>query len=103
MKVVIATDSPAFNIDTFLLARRLGGDSLQPVGLDTFGYDAISKRSLEEGLRRIDAADYVLFLRSGHTPGADWQRAHCERAGILLDSKISPDTEVFKISKARVP
>jgi len=110
IKVVIATDGPAFNIDTFLLARRLGGDSLQPVGLDTLVYDAINKRSLEEGLRRIDSADYVLFLRSGHTPGADWQRvwaqdyrAHCERAGILLDSKISPDTDVFKISKARVP
>src|SRR5260370_789616 len=61
-RVMIATDGPAFNIDTFLLARQLGGDSLQPVDLDTLVYDAINKRSLEDGLRRIDAAAYVLFF-----------------------------------------
>jgi hypothetical protein len=109
IKIVIATDGPEFNIDTFLLARQLGRESLQSVDLDTLVYDAINKRSLRDGTDRIDAADYVLFLRSDHTPGADWQRvwaqdyrSHAEKAGILLDSKTSPDMDVLKIRKAGV-
>lgn len=109
MKVLIATDGPAFNIDTFLLAKQIGWDSLQGADVDTLVYDAVNKRSLEDGLKRIDAADYVLFLRPGLTPGADWQRvwaqeyrAYCERGGILLDPKISPDMDVFKIRKVEV-
>jgi hypothetical protein len=106
-RIVIATDGPDFNIDTFLLAERLRRDNLQPAGLDTLVYDAINKRSLEEGFRRIDAADYVLFLRSDHIPGADWARvyaqdyrAHCEKFGTLMDAQTSADLDVFKIRKA---
>jgi hypothetical protein len=109
IKIVIATDGPEFNIDTFLLARQLGRESLESVDLDTLVYDAINKRTLKDGTDRIDTADYVLFLRSDHTPGADWQRVwaqdyryHSERVGILLDSKTSPDMDVFKIRKAGV-
>ncbi len=109
IKVVIATDGPEFNIDTFLLARQLGRDSLGSVDLDTLVYDAINKRTLKDGTDRIDTADYVLFLRADHAPGADWQRvwaqeyrSHSEKAGILLDSKISPDLDVFKIHKLGV-
>jgi len=107
MKILIATDGPAFNIDSFLLARQIGWDKLRAVDVDTLVYDAVNKRTIEDGLKRIDAADYVLFLRPGLTPGADWQRvwaqdyrAHCEKAGILLDAKTSPDLDVFKIAKA---
>jgi len=109
IKVVIATDGPDFNIDTFLLARQLGRDSLGSVDLDTLVYDAINKRTLKDGTDRIDTADYILFLRPDHTPGADWQRiwaqdyrSHSEKAGILMDSKISPDLDIFKIRKPGV-
>jgi len=109
-KVVIATDGPAFNIDTFLLARQLDLHNLEGVDLDTLVYDAINKRTLEDGLRRIDAADYVLFLKDNLEPGANWARVHaaeyrayCEKVGVLLDSRISPDLVVFKIGKTHAP
>jgi hypothetical protein len=109
IKIVIATDGPEFNINTFLLAQQLGGDSLRQADLDTLVYDAINKSTAEEGFRRIDAADYVLFLRPGLTAGPDWSRVYaqdyrtyCERVGTLLDAEISPDLDVFKIRKSGV-
>jgi hypothetical protein len=104
VKVVIATDGPAFNIDTFLLARQVRIDNLQRVALDTLVYDNVNNRTLDDGLKRVDAADYVLFLRPGFTPGADWQRVwareyrvHSEEVGTLLDSQTSPEFDIFKI------
>jgi hypothetical protein len=104
IKVVIATDGPAFNIDSFLLARQVRIDVLQRVAVDTLVYDKVNKRTLQDGINRIDAADYVLFLRPGFTPGADWQRvwapdyrAHCEAVGSLLQPDTSPEFEVFRI------
>ncbi len=108
-KVVIATDGPEFNINTFLLAEQLRRDNLRSADLDTLVYDAINKGTLDEGFKRIDAADYVLFLKPGFMPGPDWSRTHaqdyrayCEKVGILLDATISPDLDVFKIRKAGV-
>jgi hypothetical protein len=107
IKVVIATDGPAFNNETFLLAKQIGRDRLQAVDVETLVYDAVNKRSLEDGLRRIDAANFVLFLKPGLAPGPDWTRvyaadyrAYCQRVGILEDSRVSPDLDVFKIRKA---
>ena len=109
IRIVIATDGPEFNINTFLLAEQLRRDSSRPADLDTLVYDAINKHTSEEGFGRIDAADYVLFLRPGFPPGPDWSRvyaqdyrAYCEKVGTLLDAKISPDLDVFKIRKAGV-
>ena len=104
--VIIATDGPAFNIDTFMLARELSPDSLRPVKLDTLVYDEMNKRSLEDGFKRIDAADYILFLRPGLPAGgertrthAQEYRAHCEKVGILMSAQTSRDFDVFKIPK----
>jgi hypothetical protein len=104
VKVVIATDGPAFNIDTFLLARQVRIHNLQGVALDTLVYDKVNRWTLEAGLKRIDAADFVLFLRPDFTPGAGWQRiwageyrAHTKAVGTLLDSQTSPEFDVFKI------
>ncbi len=106
VRVVIATDGPAFNIDTFLLAGQLSAGSLRPIYLETLVYDAVNKRSRQDGFKHIDAADYALFLKPGLPPGPDWTRAYaqdyrayCEKVGILLDAKISPDMDVFKIRK----
>jgi hypothetical protein len=107
VNIVIATDGPEFNFDTFELAEKIGQDTLPPLELDALVYYSLNKRTADEGLKRIDAADYVLFLKPGLAPGPDWSRvyaqdyrAHCEKVGILLDSKISPDLEVFKIPKS---
>ena len=110
VNIVIATDGPDFNFDTFQLAEKIEQDTLPPLELDALVYYALNKRTREEGFHRIDAADYVLFLKPELTPGAAWQRVwaqdyrvHCERVGLLMDVKISPDMDVFKIPKARVP
>jgi len=109
IKVVIATDGPEFNIDTFLLARQIGRESLESVHLDTLVYDAINKRTLKDGTDRIESADYVLFLRPDHTPGVDWERvwaqnyrSDAEKAGTLLHPTTSPDMDVFKIRNPEV-
>jgi hypothetical protein len=106
VNIAIATDGPDFNFDTFQLAEEIGQDTLPPIELDALVYYALNKRSAEEGLNRIDVSDYVLFLKPALAPGPDWSRvyardyrAHCERVGALLDAKISPDMDVFKIGK----
>jgi len=109
VNIVIATDGPDFNFDTFQLAENIEQDTLPPLELDALVYYGLNKRTANEGVNRIDAADYVLFLKPGLPAGPDWSRAyapdyraHCEKVGILLDAKISPDLDVFKIRKAGV-
>jgi len=106
VKIVIATDGPDANINTFLLADQLRQDRLRPADLHTLVYDAVNKLTLDQGLARIDAADYVLFLKPGLPRGPDWSRvnakdywAHCQKVGTLLDAKTSPDMDIFKIRK----
>lgn len=102
VRVIIATDGFAYNIDTFLLARQLR--NLRAIQLDTLVYDAAKGHKVDEGFRRIDAADYVLFLKPGLTAGADWTRvnaadyrAHCVSVGSLESPDISPVFEVYAI------
>ncbi len=102
--VIVATDGGLFNIETVELARQIGGETLRPVRVDTLVYDEVNKRTLEDGLKRIDKADYVLFLKPEHTPGPDWSqmrardyRAYCEKTGHIMDVQTSPDFDVFKI------
>jgi hypothetical protein len=103
--VVLATDGVLFNSETVQLAHELGSENLPPISLDSLVYDEVNKRSLEDGLRRIDKADYVLFLKPGNAPGPDWTmtrtkdyRAHCEKIGTLMSSHTSPDFDVFRVN-----
>src|SRR5262249_7397730 len=105
-RVLIATDGPAFNINTLSLARQ-AGSGLQSINLDTLVYDALNKRSMEDGLRRIEAADFVLFLKPGLPAGPQWStvwaeqyRAHCQALGLLLDSHLSAEFDVFDTGNA---
>jgi hypothetical protein len=110
VRVVIATDGPAFNVDTFLLAKQVDWNNLRNIDIDTLVYDAINNHTLDEGFKRIDTANYVLFLRPGVTPGADWSRVHassyrqyCEKVAILQDSNLSAEFDVFKVRTPRGP
>jgi hypothetical protein len=104
--VMVATEGPYFNIDTVELARQIGGEYLRAVRVDTVAYDEIHNRTLEDGLRRIDKTDYVLFLKPGNSPSPDWTRtraadyrAYCEKFGILMNAQTSADFDVFKVLK----
>jgi hypothetical protein len=104
--IVLATDGPDENIEVLQLARQLGGDALRPLYLDTLVYDAINKRTLEDGYRRMAAANYVLFLKSAMVPGPDWTRTwaasyrtYAEKIGVLLASPSSREFEVFQIKR----
>lgn len=106
IKVTIATDGPTINIETFLLAKQIRWDSSKNVVLDTLVYDAINKVRVEDGFRSIDAANFVLFLKPEVAPGPDWSRVYaadyrtyCEKVGILQNSNISTDFDVFEIGK----
>jgi hypothetical protein len=102
--VLLATDGTFFNVETIELARQIEGENLRAVRLDTLVYDEVNKRTLEDGLRRIDNADYVLFLKPGNSFGPDWTmtragdyRTYCEKVGTLMTAETSPDFDVFKI------
>ena len=102
----MATDGGFFNIETVELARQIGGNYLRPISLDTLVYDEVNKRTLEDGLRRIDKADYVFFLKPGNAPPPDWTmtraedyRAYCNKVGTLMPADTSPDFDVFKVRK----
>jgi hypothetical protein len=99
---LVATDGPEFNIETFQLARQIGGESLRPVAIDTLVYDAVNKRSLEDGLHRISSADYVLFLKPSFASGPQWSRtwaseyrAYAEKTGLPLPALVSSEFDVF--------
>jgi hypothetical protein len=103
---VIATDGPEYNIETFQLARQVGGPVLQPIRVDTLVYDAVNKGTVEDGCRRMAAADYTLFLRPEIPAGPSWTRqwasqyrACAERDGTLVDSQRFREFDVFKMKK----
>jgi len=103
---MIATDGPQYNIETLQLARQIGGASLQPVYLDTLVYDAINKRTLEDGYERMAQANYVLFLKARFPAGPDWSRqwaaqyrTYAERHGSLLASQSLGEFDVFEMNK----
>src|SRR5258708_20605416 len=94
------------NIETFQLARQIGGAPLEQVSLDTLVYDAINKRTVEQGYRRMDSDNYVLFLKSGFQPGPVWSRQwesqyrrYAEEHGTLLGSQSSREFDVFEMKK----
>jgi hypothetical protein len=103
--IELATDGLDYNINTFLLARQIGYATLQPVQLDTLVYDAIAKRTLEDGYRRISSADYVLFLKPEFDAGPTWSRqwesqyrSYVATRGTPV-SQISSPFEVFRLTK----
>lgn len=103
---VISTDGPEYNIETFQLARQIGGASLRPVYLDTLVYDAINKRTIEDGYQRMTAADYVLFLKPEVPAGPEWSRqwaalyrAYAEQHGVVLASQTSREFDVFAMKR----
>lgn len=103
---VIATDGPEYNIETFNLARQIGIASLEPVCFDTLVYDAVNKRTIEDGCRRMAAADYVLFLKAEFAAGPEFSRqwaaryrAYAEQHGLLLPSQTSRQFDVFAMKR----
>lgn len=110
VSVLLADDGPGYNFNTFELARDLEEKKLGNVILDTLVYEVLNKRSADDGLKRIDSADFVLFLKPTEEPGPSWSRAydaqyraHAEKVGVLQDSSISAEFAVFSISKKPVP
>ena len=104
--LVIATDGPEYNIETLQLARQIGGASLQSAYLDTLVYDAINKRTLENGYERMARANYVLFLKARFPAGPDWSRqwaaqyrTYAEEHGTLLASQSLGEFDVFEMNK----
>jgi hypothetical protein len=104
VRIVLADDGPSFNINTFLLAKQFEEGASCQVELDTLVYDSVNQRSLQDSLKRIDTATFVVFLKPGIAAGPDWSRVHdsefrayCEKVGTLQDSAISLELDVFKI------
>src|SRR5262249_27733798 len=88
LNIVLADDGPAYNINTFIVAKQLMPDSACRAELGTVVYDEMNKVPVQASYERLNNADFVLFLKPGVKPGADWSRVHdnefrlyCERVG----------------------
>lgn len=102
----LATDGPDYNINTFQLARQIGYAKLSPVQLDTLVYDAIAKKTPEDGFRRISGADYVLFVKPQFATGPAWSRQFETQYRSYVASSATPVPqlssvfEIFKVNKS---
>lgn len=59
--IVIATDSPTFNIESLLLSKEMLGESHNPLTINTLAYDYMHSIDIEHSLKRIENADAVIF------------------------------------------
>jgi hypothetical protein len=59
--ILIATDSPTFNIESFLLSKEILGKSHAALTIGTLAYDYMHSIDLEYSLKRVDGADAVIF------------------------------------------
>jgi hypothetical protein len=102
-RILLITDHPTLNIETFLLAKEISKDRYRSVSIDTTVYDAINGRSLESSYKKIEQSDYVI----AHKPplssepafanqNAEIYRAHALKAGTQQPSS-SRLVEVYKI------
>jgi hypothetical protein len=60
-RFTLATDSPAMNSETFLLAKELLGPRGKDLIFTTLAYDAMHHRSLEASFQTIESSDVVAF------------------------------------------
>jgi hypothetical protein len=91
--ILLATDHPYLNIETFLLAQQIGGERLRTVRLGTLVYDYVNNRPLAWSLDRTSKADIVLFHRPPLYPDPPWAnqfasqfRDQAEKSGSLTES-----------------
>jgi hypothetical protein len=76
--VILATDTPATNVESFLLAKQMNVDRFGPLSIDTTVYDIVKGRTPEFSIERMRQADAVVFLPvDGSSP--EWANRFADR------------------------
>jgi hypothetical protein len=99
--ILIATDSPTFNIESFLLSKEILGKSHDRLTIGTLAYDYMHSRDLEYSLKRVDSADAVIFEKpfpkypdfTNNRVQEYYRRAKADKR-LFTESEI-PDLEIL--------
>ncbi len=105
-RILLATESPFLNIETFLLAREIRSPRLKSLNIDTLVYDSIRGRSVNDSLHRMNGADFLLFHKPPLSTEPSWANEHAkefaEYASRIADETDAP-TEYMRVMKVRPP
>lgn len=101
--ILIATDDPNLNNETFLLAREIRSGMPPNLTIDTLVYDIVAGRTLDYSLHRMDSADYILFKKGALSTDPEWAnkfaKAFHAHAVEIADQIDAPNQfmETFKV------
>ena len=99
--ILIATDDPHLNVETFLLAAEVRSGLGLNIG--TLVYDIVLGHPLDYSLHRMDSADYILFKKGELMADPEWANkfaatfhAHAAEIGDQIDAP-NQFMETFKV------
>ena len=99
--ILIATDDPHLNIETFLLAAEV--HSGMGLNIGTLVYDIVLGHPLDYSLHRMDSADYILFQKGPLIADPEWANKFAKtfhaHAAEIADQIDAPNQfmETFKV------
>lgn len=103
-RILLATESPQLNIETFLLAKQFLGSRAAAVRVDTLVYDALNGRSIYDSYHRMESADYILFHKPPLSTEPKWANAHAAEfykyAAAMADPAPAP-SDYMNVMKVR--
>lgn len=91
--VIIATDTAHFNIETFLLAKKMRTKQMRQISLDTVVYDVTRGRTPEYSIDRMRKADAVIFLPVDDS-SPEWANRFAEK---FREAMIAPPRRVKRV------
>ncbi len=101
--ILIATDDPHLNIETFLLAKEIRSRTEQNLAIGTLVYDIVGGHSLDYSLHRMGLADYILFQKGPLLSDPEWANRFAKtfhaHAAEIADQIDAPNQfmETFKV------
>jgi hypothetical protein len=103
-KIMLATESPVLNIETFLLAKQFGGKRLEELTIDSLVYDSLNGRSIYDSYHRMEGADYILFHKPPLSTDPPWANQFANEfyqyASGIADETDAP-SEYMHVMKVR--
>ncbi|WP_195822445.1 hypothetical protein [Roseobacter sp. MH60115] len=94
LSVTLASDEPAFNVETILLAREVNHERYNQLALDTVVYDITKDMTREQSLERLVTSDIVVF-RDPVTLGApEWANRHLAFFAQQMRARCAEQTTV---------
>jgi hypothetical protein len=103
-RIVLVTDDPFLNIETFLLAKEIRGQSLHDTDIDTLVYDSIQGRSLDSSYHRMDSFDYILYRKPPLSTDPVWANQYADafyQHALGIADPVDVPSEFMLVLKVR--